>query len=66
MNREVASYDAEVRQEDRIALDNAVVKALGFTESEVPKVVKIIHDAFLDAAEDRLTKIGDLRAAKRA
>ncbi|MEP0825403.1 MAG: Eco57I restriction-modification methylase domain-containing protein [Nitrososphaera sp.] len=65
LRREVLSYHEEVKQEDRRLLDIAVLKALGFGEDEAGRFVKQLHEAFVDAAEDRLTKISNRRAANQ-
>jgi hypothetical protein len=51
-------YNDEVEREERWMLDKAVLKALGFKENELDKLVDELHRAFVDVVEDRIIKAG--------
>lgn len=54
LKREVLIYFDEVKQEDRKALDIAVLKAMGFDSPE--KLLPNLYAALIDAVDDRLIK----------
>lgn len=49
-------YYQEVKQPDRRELDKAVLRALGFDEKELDRLVGELHRAFVEVVEDRLIK----------
>ncbi|BAJ49894.1 type II restriction enzyme, methylase subunit [Candidatus Caldarchaeum subterraneum] len=51
-------YSDEVKREERRMLDKAVLKALGFPENELDRLVDELHRAFVEVVEDRLIKAG--------
>ncbi|BAJ50607.1 type II restriction enzyme, methylase subunit [Candidatus Caldarchaeum subterraneum] len=51
-------YSDEVKREERRMLDKAVLKALGFPENELDRLVDELHRAFVWVVEDRLIKSG--------
>ncbi|MEM2967413.1 MAG: hypothetical protein QW269_02395, partial [Candidatus Caldarchaeum sp.] len=66
LSRNPFPYHQEVKESDRRELDRAVLKALGFNEHELDKLVDELHRAFVDVVEDRLIKAGrPLREAGR-
>lgn len=56
MNRKPLPYYEEVKQPDRKELDKAVLRALGFPEKDIDKLVDELHKAFVEVVEDRLIK----------
>jgi hypothetical protein len=54
--RDPLIYYEEIKQKDRIELDKAVLKALGFKDDEIDPLVKELHEAFINVVEDRLIK----------
>ena len=56
LRREPLIYHEEVMQQDRIELDKAVLRTLGFNENELDSLVKALHKAFIEVVEDRLIK----------
>lgn len=56
LNRKPLIYYKEVEQKDRRALDRAVLKALGFNEGEIDKLLDELYKAFIDVVDDRLIK----------
>ena len=58
VGRSPLPYDEEVKQPDRRELDRAVLRALGFPEDELDKLVDELHKAFVWVVEDRLVKAG--------
>jgi len=58
LNRKPLVYYEEVKQPDRRELDKAVLRALGFPEDELDKLVDKLHEAFVWVVEDRLIKAG--------
>jgi hypothetical protein len=56
LRREVMRYYEEIRQPDRKTLDIAILKSLGFDEPE--SILNEVHNAFLEAVDDRLIKAG--------
>lgn len=58
LDRKPLVYYEEVKQPDRRELDKAVLRALGFPEEELDKLVEELHKAFVWVVEDRLIKAG--------
>ena len=58
LERKPLPYYEEVKQPDRRELDKAVLRALGFPENELDKLVDELHKAFVWVVEDRLIKAG--------
>ncbi|MCS7144615.1 MAG: BREX-1 system adenine-specific DNA-methyltransferase PglX [Archaeoglobaceae archaeon] len=56
MKRKPLPYYEEIKQPDRKELDKAVLKAMGFPEKELDKLVEELHKAFVEVVEDRLIK----------
>jgi hypothetical protein len=56
LTRNPLIYYEEVKQKDRIELDKAVLKALGFKDDEIDPLVKELHETFINVVEDRLIK----------
>ncbi|MCS7142550.1 MAG: hypothetical protein NZ920_01965 [Aigarchaeota archaeon] len=57
-SRRPLPYHQEVKQPDRRQLDKAVLRALGFDEKELDRLVDELHKAFVEVVEDRLIKAG--------
>ncbi|MDW8044075.1 MAG: hypothetical protein RMJ30_07570, partial [Nitrososphaerota archaeon] len=57
-SRRPLPYHQEVKQPDRRELDKAVLRALGFDEKELDRLVDELHKAFVEVVEDRLIKAG--------
>jgi hypothetical protein len=49
-------YYEEVKQKDRVELDKAVLKALGFKDDEIDYLIKELYDTFINVVDDRLIK----------
>jgi hypothetical protein len=58
LDRKPLVYYEEVKQPDRRELDKAVLRALGFPEEELDKLVEELHKVFVWVVEDRLIKAG--------
>ncbi|MEM2173187.1 MAG: DNA methyltransferase [Thermoproteota archaeon] len=58
LSREPLPYYEEINQPSRRELDRAVLRALGFGEPELDKLVDELHKAFVEVVEDRLIKAG--------
>ncbi len=57
LRRKPLIYYEEIKQEDRIELDKAVLRTLGFNENELDTLVQELHKAFIYVVvEDRLIK----------
>ncbi len=56
LERRPLPYYEEVKQPDRRELDKAVLRALGFPENELDRLVDELHKAFVWVVEDRLIK----------
>lgn len=54
LRRSPLRYSEEIRQEDRIELDLAVLRAMGFDNPET--LLPELYSAFLEVVEDRLSK----------
>jgi hypothetical protein len=54
LKREPQKYLDEIKQKDRVALDTAVLKAMGF--SDYDKLLSELYSAFIEVVEDRLVK----------
>ncbi|MEM2932560.1 MAG: hypothetical protein QXI61_06945, partial [Nitrososphaerota archaeon] len=58
LSREPLPYYEEINQPSRRELDRAELRALGFGEPELDKLVDELHKAFVEVVEDRLIKAG--------
>ncbi|MDW8044107.1 MAG: hypothetical protein RMJ30_07755, partial [Nitrososphaerota archaeon] len=56
LSRAPLPYYEEIKQQDRFELDRAVLRALGFNEKELDRLVDELHKAFVEVVEDRLIK----------
>jgi type II restriction/modification system DNA methylase subunit YeeA len=56
LDREPLTYFDEVKQKDRLALDLAVLKAMGFEDYE--RMLPELYAAFVEVVDDRLVKAG--------
>jgi hypothetical protein len=64
LERDVLRYSDEVNQPDRKELDRAVLYAIGFLDVE--KAMTQLHQAFVEAVEDRIIKGGRFRIEETA
>jgi len=59
-NRETLPYDEEIRQSDKIALDNAVLRGMGFKAEDADRVLHELYESYVEMLQDRLIKAGKM------
>jgi type I restriction-modification system DNA methylase subunit len=62
--RETLSYDEEIRQSDKRALDNAVLKGMGFKAEDAEKILPELYESYVEMMRDRLIKAGKMVTEK--